>query len=49
MIYTLHKFKHFLLGNKFFFLCRPYAFGVFGQQATGVMKDIKMVVVILRI
>jgi hypothetical protein len=49
MVFALHKFKHFLLGNKFVFLCKPYGFGVLGQQTTGVRKDNKMVVVILRI
>jgi hypothetical protein len=28
-------------------LCRPYGFGMFGQQTTGVKKDNKMVVIIL--
>ncbi len=44
MVYALHKFKHFLLGNKFVFLCRPYGFSVFGQQTTCVRMDSKMVI-----
>jgi len=45
MVYALHKFRHFLLGNKFV-LCRPYGSSVLGQQTTSVGKDSKMVVVI---
>jgi hypothetical protein len=33
MVYALHKFMHYLLGNMFT-LCGPYGFIVFGQQAT---------------
>ncbi len=44
MVYALHKFKHFFFGN-FFFLCRPYGFGVLGQQTIGVKNDSKMVVI----
>jgi hypothetical protein len=44
-LYVLHKFRHFLLGSKFVFLCRPYGSGVLGQQTTGAKKDNKMVIV----
>jgi hypothetical protein len=33
------------LGNNFF-LCRPYGFGVLGQQTIGVKNDSKMVVIL---
>jgi hypothetical protein len=32
MVYALHKFKLFLMENKFVFLCRPHGFGILGQQ-----------------
>jgi hypothetical protein len=35
MVYALHKFRHFLLGNK---LCRPYGSSVLGQQTISVRK-----------
>ncbi len=34
MVFALHKFRHYLLGNKFIFLCRSYGIGLFGQQTT---------------
>jgi hypothetical protein len=49
MVYVLHKFIHFLLGNKFVFYVKPYGFGVLDQQTTSVRKDNKMVVVIIRV
>jgi hypothetical protein len=48
MVYALHKFKHFLLGNNLF-LCKPHGFGVLGQQTIGVRKDNQMVIIILGI
>jgi hypothetical protein len=34
MGFVLHKFKHYLLGNKFVFLYISYGIGLFGQQTT---------------
>ncbi len=36
MVYVLHKFKHFLLGIKIFYLCRPHGSYIFNQQTIGV-------------
>jgi hypothetical protein len=47
IIYALHKFRHFFNVKQVCVLCRPYGFGVLGQQTTCVKKDSKMVVVIL--
>jgi hypothetical protein len=33
MVFVLHKFRHYLLRNKFV-LCRSYGIGLFGQQTT---------------
>jgi hypothetical protein len=49
MVYALHKFKHFLLGNKFVFNVNHNGYGVLGQQTIGVKNDNKMVVVIFGI
>jgi hypothetical protein len=38
MVYVLHKFRHFLLGDKFVFYVDHMAL-MFGQQTTGVKKD----------
>jgi hypothetical protein len=29
MVYALHKFRHYLLGNMFIFLCGPNGFIIF--------------------
>jgi len=34
MVFALHKFKHYLLDNKFGFLCRAYGFGLSNKQTT---------------
>jgi hypothetical protein len=34
MAFVLHKFRHYLLGNKSI-LCRPYGIGLSGQQTKG--------------
>jgi len=39
MVFSLHKFKHYLLGNKFFFLCRSYGISLFGQQTTNFKEN----------
>ncbi len=44
MVYALHKFRHFLLGNKIVFYVDHMAF-VYGQQTTSVQKDNHMVVI----
>ncbi len=31
MVFALHKFKHYLLVNKFFLKCRSYGIGFFGH------------------
>jgi len=33
MVFALHKFRHYFLGNKCL-LCRSYGIGLFGQQTT---------------
>ncbi len=30
IVFVLHKFKHYLLGNRFVYLCGSYDIGVFG-------------------
>ncbi len=39
MVFVLHKFRHYLLGNKFVFLCRLYSIGLFGQQTIGFREN----------
>ncbi len=46
MVYVLHKFKHFLLGNIFVFFCRPHGSCISKPQTTCVWKDNQMVVII---
>jgi hypothetical protein len=38
MVFALHKFKHYLLGDKFF-LCRSYGINLFGQQTIGFREN----------
>ncbi len=45
MVYALHKFRHFFVVKQICFLCRPYVFGILGQQITCVRKDSHMVVI----
>jgi hypothetical protein len=49
MVFVLHKFKHYLLGNKFVFLCKSYGIGLFGQQTIGFRDNSQMVVIVPRI
>jgi hypothetical protein len=34
MVFVLHKFRHYLLGNKFVFYVDHYGIGLFSQQTT---------------
>jgi hypothetical protein len=35
MVFALHKFRHYLLGNKPIFLCKSYGVVLSGQQTKG--------------
>jgi hypothetical protein len=39
MVCAMHKFRHFLLGFLFLFLCRPHGSSILGQQIIGAWKD----------
>ncbi len=39
MVFALHKFTHYFLGNKFVFLCKSYDIGLFSQQTTGFKEN----------
>jgi hypothetical protein len=40
MVFALHKFKHYLLDNKFvYLLCGSYGIGLFGQQTIGFKEN----------
>ncbi len=32
MVFALHKFKHYLLGNEFCVLCRSHGFNLLNKQ-----------------
>jgi hypothetical protein len=49
MVYALHKFEHYLLGNKFVFYVYHYGIGLFGQQTTSFKENNYMVLIIFRI
>jgi hypothetical protein len=46
MVYALHKFRHFLLGNKFVFYV-PYGSSVLGQQTICVRKEARWLLLFL--
>jgi hypothetical protein len=48
MVFSLHKFKHYLLGNKVCFLCRSYGIGLFGQQTTSLGRITKWLLSFLK-
>jgi len=40
MVFSLHKFRHYLLNNKFlFYICRSYGISLFGQQTTSFREN----------
>jgi len=39
MVFSLHKFKHYLLGNKFVFLCRSYGLNLLGKQSINLKEN----------
>jgi hypothetical protein len=47
MVFSLHKFRHYLLGNKFVF--QSYGIGLFGKITTCFRDNSWMVVIIPRV
>ncbi len=48
MVYVLHKFKHYLLGNKFF-LCRPHGIAIPCQKTSNNKSNYEVAIVIPKI
>jgi hypothetical protein len=49
MVYTLHKYCHYLLSNKFVFYVRPYGLPLLGQETPSFWSDSSMAFVVYQI